>query len=166
MQTPEYVGSSAARMIAGLALFMVLVVGGVWFLTLDPTTTGVGKLPSAENTKSSKPVKKSDAKTVDAGDFFYQAIGAAPEGEAAPRADLKLSYTLELKVAASKDEAEALIDDLSAHGVEAYYTPLSRQGHVVYRVRRGVFPTQKAASQAALALREQHKVAARVVKLQ
>lgn len=158
MQTPEYVGSSAARMIVALMVFVGVVTAGVWFAVRP---TGV-----AEKLNETKEVAETAATESDS-PFFYKSIGIGPDAAtAAPSAPLKVSYTLELKVATSKDEAEKMIDELEAQGIEAYFTPLSRQGHVVYRVRRGIFPSQKAATKAAVALKEQHQVGARVVKLQ
>lgn len=168
MQTPEYVGSSAARMIVALTAFFGLVAAGVWWLALapEPEAASTAAAESPDSDKKTKDLRPSQAAD---GPFFYTAIGTTQTTEAvpvAPRPNPKLTYTLEIKVTKSKAEAEKLIDDLSAHGIEAYYTPLSRQGQVVYRVRRGVFPSQKAASRASLALKEQHQIATRVVKLQ
>ena len=166
MQAPESVGSSAARMIVAISLFVAAVGGGVWAL---------GRLPhrNAEGAKISS--NSADVKQASDNRFFYKAIGQAPAADkdvpaAAPLADgkspLKTSYTLEIKVTTSREEAEQLIDTLHAMGVEAYYTPLARAGRVVYRVRRGIYTSAKDASQAALAIAAQGHVKAKVVKLQ
>jgi hypothetical protein len=162
MQTPEYVGSSAARMIAALTAFLLVVGAFAWWLAAGPRPAR--NAATAQKSEAAPQVSDGDA---DSGAFFYLAIGTTtPVAYEAPKAGQKLSYTLEIKVTRDRNEAETLIDVLAKDGVEAYFTPLSRQGQVVYRVRRGVFPTQRAAAAAQLALKEEHKLATRVVKLQ
>jgi len=78
----------------------------------------------------------------------------------------KDSFTLEIKVASSREEAEHIIDDLHAQGVEAYYTPLTRSGRLVYRIRQGLFANQKDADLAAIAVQKRYALTAKVVKLQ
>ena len=164
MQTPEYVGSSATRMISGLAIFFALVTTGVWLATRGPSSDDS---KSASAPKGSETSKASAQYLAGPNHVFYKTIGGAPEGTVpAPNLATKQSYTLEIKVTSTREDAEKVIDGLTAQGVEAYYTPLSRQGHVVYRVRRGVFTSHKAASLAAIALKEQHHVGTKIVKLQ
>ncbi len=148
-----------------LLLFTGLVLSGV---------AAVGLLPHVTKGKVNSP----EAVTPAAGDgddeasFFYDAVGRSPQESAAQapaRGHLpggKVSYTLEIRVAASRDDAERVIDELHGRGIEAYYTPLARAGKVVYRVRRGIFPSQKEADRAALAMKQEHAVDAKVVKLQ
>ena len=75
-------------------------------------------------------------------------------------------YTLEIKIASSKQEAERLIDMLTDMGVRAYYTPLSREGRVLYRVRRGVYPSSRRATVAQRELRSRYKLQAKVTRLE
>jgi cell division septation protein DedD len=166
MQAPESVGSSAARMIVAITLFVAAVGGGVWAL---------GRLPKRRADDAKISISSNDLKQSRDKSFFYEAIGQAPAADkdapaAAPllagKASPKTSYTLEIKVTTSREEAEQLIDTMHAMGVEAYYTPLARAGRVVYRVRRGIYTSAKDASQAALAIAAQGHVKARVVKLQ
>jgi len=101
--------------------------------------------------------------------FFYDVVGGGPRvatsSASTGRGEPKSSYTLELKVATSREEAEAAIEAYQKAGIEAYYTPLARGGKVVYRVRRGIYTNQKDANKAALALKDAN-VGEKVVKLQ
>jgi septal ring-binding cell division protein DamX len=153
------------RMLLAFAVFVAAVGGGAWALGHMPH-----KVPdTALATAKAKPQADEP--------LFYQTIGQAPDSnepslpddadtsdQAAPGA--KVSYTLELKVTSKRAEAEALIDELHDRGIEAYYTPLTRGGKVVYRVRRGIYSNQKEASQAAVELAAAGKLPAKVVKLQ
>lgn len=152
-------------MIFALTAFVAAVTAAVWI--------AVRPAAEPENINNSRSVSAEPAEAAGAkSPFFYKSIGNAPDAAPGPETaqattpPMRVTYTLELKVAATRDEAESMIDDLEARGIEAYYTPLSRQGQVVYRVRRGVFPDQKAAGRAAVALKEDHQIGARVVKLQ
>lgn len=161
MQAPEnpqsYVGSAAARMIVALCVFLGAVGAAAWYLA--------GGSHEADKVNENK--EKVAAAEAEAPGFFYKAIGQAPEAPVtAPAGDGKTSYTLELAVESSREAAEARVEGLRAKGVEAYYTPLSREGKVVFRVRRGIFPTHKEASRAAVALKKQHELSADIVKLQ
>lgn len=169
METPQYVGSSAARMIAALTVFLGLVVVVVLMLTDKPGTIKQKIHKSKELANSAATGSTGDTQEA----FFYDVVGRAPAdfGPEAGEPEVKgphpkVSFTLELKVATSKDEAEQFIDLLKEQGIEAYYTPLTRAGKVVYRVRRGIFTNEKVAVKAVTALKTQHNLDARVVKLQ
>ena len=74
-------------------------------------------------------------------------------------------FTVEIKIAESRQEAEQVIELLRERSVEAYYTPLNQSGRIVYRVRLGVFSKRLVAEQVAAKLRLEQKVAARVTTL-
>lgn len=171
MATPPYVGSSAARMIVALMVFLGLAVIAVLMLT------GSSHVIKQKINKSKilSSVGEADSKASEAtkAAFFYDVVGRAPadfggteDADVPQRSRSKVSYTLEVKVATSKEEAEQLIDLLKNQGVEAYYTPLTRSGKVVYRVRRGIYTRAKDANRAMMALKDQHQLTTRVVKLQ
>ncbi len=171
MESPQYVGSSAARMIVALSVFLALAVAAVLMLTDAPGSIKQKINKSKTLTGITATRDGTSAETREA--FFYDVVGKAPEGafgeadgEPAKGPHPKVSYTLELKVATSKEEAEQLIDLLKAQGVDAYYTPLTRSGKVVYRVRRGIFTKAKDANRAMIALKDEHNLTTRVVKLQ
>lgn len=171
METPQYVGSSAARMIVALSVFLALAVVAVLMLTDAPGSIKQKINKSKSLTELSPAADGAAEESREA--FFYDVVGRAPEGafgdegaEEAKGPHPKVSYTLELKVATSKEEAEQLIDLLKAQGVDAYYTPLTRSGKVVYRVRRGIYTRAKDANRAMIALKDEHNLTTRVVKLQ
>lgn len=159
MNAPGLKGSSASRMI-------ITFIGFVACLCL------LAFLVVKHLTKPKQPSEFTSDMRDNAGEstFFYQTIGRAPasfhmdEGE--KPASPKVSYTLEIKVAKSQEEAEKIIDMLHNMGIEAYYTPLTRAGKVVFRVRRGIFSNRKLAQKAALALKQGKQIAAKVTKLQ
>ncbi|MBM4254257.1 MAG: hypothetical protein FJ146_20005 [Deltaproteobacteria bacterium] len=106
----------------------------------------------------------------ESGGFFYRSVGSIAASMAATKVEPKPTpealYTVELAVFEQKEEAETLVAALQAQGNDAYYTPLNHQGHVIYRVRRGLFPTEAEAEKAALAMRGQGQKGASVVSLQ
>jgi hypothetical protein len=75
---------------------------------------------------------------------FYQQIGDAPK-KSAPAPLAASSYTLELFVEPTKEEAVNRIKWLENKGVTAYYTPLQKRGRTFYRVRAGIFGTEEEA---------------------
>jgi septal ring-binding cell division protein DamX len=146
-------------MLVAVAVFVAVVAGGVLALGHLP-----GKL--SKNSKLQAP----DAGVGATPALFYSTIGqggveTGDAPDARPGAS-RSSYTLEIKVAKSREEAEELIDSLHLAGIDAYYTPLSRAGRVVYRVRRGIYTNQSEATKAAGALAQGAKIKAKVVKLQ
>jgi hypothetical protein len=144
------------RQLAALMVFAALLGGGIWWLVASET-----KITEIKD-------KLETAAGNDESDLFYDAIGRASTASL-PTPDTTVAaanYTLEVRVAKSREEAETLIDALQEKGIEAYYTPLSRAGKVVYRVRRGIFASEREAQRAALALKQTHKVPSRIVKLQ
>jgi hypothetical protein len=156
-----------ARLLLALFVFLAGVSGGAYWLLVKR-----GKSAHHGAVNQGEALNKSEASGSD--QFFYGAIGGGDEGElvAAPAAaeagkpEGRVSYTLELLVTTDRAEAEALIDQLKAKGVEAYYTPLSRAGRVVYRVRRGMFTNRKDADRAAGQLKLAAAHDAKVIKLQ
>ncbi len=171
METPQYVGSSAARMIAALMVFLGLSVIAVLMLT-DASGVIKQKISKSKSLNNNAITASSTAKATEEA-FFYDVVGQAPadfagdgETDVPTGPHPKVSYTLEIKVATSKEEAEQLIDLLKEQGVDAYYTPLTRSGKVVYRVRRGMYTKAKDATRAMVALKSEHNLATRVVKLQ
>lgn len=169
MESPQYVGSSMARMIVALSVFLALAVVVVLMLTDAPGSIKQ-KINKSKTLAELVPVGGGAGEDTREA-FFYDVVGRAPEGAFAEGEDSqephsKVSYTLELKVATSKEEAEQLIDLLKAQGVDAYYTPLTRSGKVVYRVRRGIYTRAKDANRAMIALKDEHNLTTRVVKLQ
>lgn len=80
--------------------------------------------------------------------------------------DSQNRYTLEFDVTSSREDAQALVDHLSVLGVEAYFTPLLQGTKVIYRVRRGIYPTEKIAMDDSIALKNEKKLATKVVLLQ
>jgi hypothetical protein len=146
-------------MLVAVAVFVAVVAGGVLALGHLP-----GKL-----SKNSK-VQGTEAGASSGPALFYSTIGQGGD-EAGDARDGRpglgrSSYTLEIKVAKSREEAEELIDSLHIAGIDAYYTPLSRSGRVVYRVRRGIYTNPGEAAKAAGALAAGSKIKAKVVKLQ
>ena len=101
-------------------------------------------------------------------DWFYDSIGQGSQltTSVKPAVKAENSYTLEIKLANSREEAEKIIGMLAKMDVQAYYTPVSRGGRVVYRVRRGLFPNKSLARKAAKKLRSQKNLATKVVVLQ
>jgi len=162
LPAPESRGPSTLRLILALTIFITAVLGSVFFAVGRPSS----RIP-VKNQRST--AAKDNGATADAA-FFYTSVGHAPAafhrttGEGSTLG--KDSFTLEIQVASSREEAEHIIDGLHAQGVEAYYTPLARSGRLVYRIRQGLFANQKDADLAALDVQKRYALTAKVVKLQ
>lgn len=102
-----------------------------------------------------------------ASELFYKSIGLAPQGfgGAVETEPLPARYTLEISSKQSQAEAEKVVEDLSAQGIEAFFTPLAREGRVLYRIRTGVFNDPTTAQSAQQALLKRHQVEAAVARL-
>ena len=74
-------------------------------------------------------------------------------------------FTLEFDIMSSQQEAEARILALEEKGIRAYYTPLSRDGVIVYRIRKGLYDTQEGAKNAAKKIQHSKKLKTAIVKL-
>lgn len=117
--------------------------------------------PAAEVLAKGADMPKDAAK-----DWFYDEIGQGATVQAVAPAQPTEHYTLEIKLASSREEAEKIINMLAEMKVQAYYTPLARKGRVYYRVRRGLFSNKDLAQQAAQKLRTDKNVSTKVVLMQ
>lgn len=108
---------------------------------------------------------QSQAETTDSEPFFYKSIGQTKPVNQIKQTQLGRRYTLEVKVAKTKVEAEKIIDMLGKMGLKAYYTPLNRGGTIVYRVRSGIYKNKKLAEKASIELRSKKQLANRVIQL-
>ena len=155
--------SPGIRLALAFGLFGILVAAGM---------VAISGLPQHGGKKV--PNKTAAAEDADDGSFFYQSIGHAgmPTDDTQPAttntAEIKEKtlYTLEFKISERREVAESMVATLHDQGIDAYYTPLSNGGRVVYRVRQGMFNDSNAAKSAAIALRQQRNVTATIVKLQ
>jgi|GEM_PF-6159365 len=103
--------------------------------------------------------------------LFYATVGTAPlDFGAGSLEDQKEfsseSYTLEIKIAYNRLEAEREVASLASRGIDAYYTPLQRGPQVVYRIRRGIFPDESLAAKASASLHAEKGLPTKVVRLQ
>ncbi len=96
--------------------------------------------------------------------LFYKELGRYQVKDSAPApADM---YTVAIKVTSSRSEAEELVKALRSRNIEAYFTPMQRQGRVIYHVRSGVFPSEQGATRLAADLQKANYDQAKAVKLQ
>lgn len=145
--------SMRARMIVTFSVFIAAITLGITILILSGETT----VDELKNTVTNQPAT-----------VFYKTIGQAPDLSTlsqGTKAVLQNTYTLEIKVANSRGEAEKIIDQLQRQGIKAYFTPLNRGGQIVYRVRYGIYKTQSAADKASIGLRASKQISNRVSKL-
>ena len=106
-------------------------------------------------------------------EFFYQVIGNIPTFNSRRSLihqkdsnERRQQFTLEVDVLESQREAETLLDSLRKDGVVAYYTPIHVGDRVIYRVRKGIYPSKKLASAAKASIASEHGIEARIVELQ
>lgn len=104
---------------------------------------------------------------VDPKAVFYRTIGNDVVDELPDDGDRVVSsYSLELAVFRSQEQASRMVTGLLKRGIRAFYLEVKggQQG-VVYSVRKGVFSSLAAARSASKALLAQRKLANRVVEL-
>ncbi|NRA43717.1 MAG: SPOR domain-containing protein [Oligoflexales bacterium] len=105
-------------------------------------------------------------------EFFYHVIGDIPSFEV-PRSrshssgkqEFLKQFTLEVDILETQREAELLLDALRKDGVIAYYTPIHIGDKVIYRVRKGVYPSKKLAKAAKASIASKHGIDSKVVEL-
>lgn len=102
----------------------------------------------------------------------YDTIGDSPAAAPAdaasvdPAASLpEEKFTIEIAKMGSREQAEAMIKSLAQKGLDAYYTPLLRDGRVIYRVRYGMFDTEASAKTAMKSLQAKHGLKASVSRM-
>jgi hypothetical protein len=104
--------------------------------------------------------------------LFYATIGdSRPEehgGVVAEDAQSHLSeakFTIEIAKLGTREQAEALIKNLAQKGLDAYYTPLLKDGRVIYRVRYGVFDTEILARSMLKSIQAKHSLKATLSRM-
>jgi len=140
---------------AGLLIATIIVRSAKVYLTNDQRGTGetTADIRKTVVTSPEKPV------------FYDQIGGASPAIQnKSPAAEVE-KYTLELKLLHSKAETERYLDSLAKSGITAFYTPLQREGRVVFRVRRGLYDKLDEAKKDAENLRQAHNISAKAVRL-
>lgn len=145
--------------IAGAAIFFFSALGVVAFLSLG------GRF---DLSRFRPPAKNISTENIDEVQPFYTSIGTSRfenhlRGDAAA---LRPTFTLEFSVFSNKSEAENMIDKLAKLGVDGYYTPFQREGRVLFRVRKGVYPNEQLALKAADDLLRVKSIDAKIVRLQ
>lgn len=133
--------------IIGLSL---LLLGGIWLLK-----QAVDEGHHITATKSETMIEP----------YFYQEIGTSrPKHKTSSELVSPLQqYTIELGAVKERGRAEDIVKQLHQQGIEAFYTPLNRQGQVIYRIRTGVFTRKDQAQGEAQRLRAQHQLETRVL---
>lgn len=78
--------------------------------------------------------------------YFYKEIGTTAKMETPRKKALPAEqYTAEIFVTRHEDKAKEFVISLHQKGINAFYTPLNRGGDVIFRVRSGIYPSQKQA---------------------
>jgi len=102
----------------------------------------------------------------------YTTIGDSPApgspdatGETSQDALPENKFTIEIAKMGSREQAESMIKSLAQKGLDAYYTPLLKDGRVIYRVRLGMFDTEVSAKSAMKSLQSKHGLKATVSRM-
>ena len=136
----------------GLLCFFILLGFGTFYLR----TNKIAKL------------SKSLGVEVKTNKLFYSSIGdiEIKESKVLP-VDIKDShrYTLEFKAVKTQKEAIDLVDHLTHRGLDGYYTPIQKNGELIFLVRQGIYNLRKDAQNVANKLLVQDKIKMRVAKL-
>ena len=79
--------------------------------------------------------------------LYYKTVGTASymPSENRPSTSQKQQFTIELGVARSQEEAATALEKWEKQGMKAYYTPFYDGKKVIYRIRKGVYHSMKAA---------------------
>ncbi|SMF79407.1 SPOR domain-containing protein [Pseudobacteriovorax antillogorgiicola] len=97
--------------------------------------------------------------------LFYFEIGTTPDSDLPAALPATPQYTVELSSSQNEKEAQRLVKKLSMEGVEAFYTPLNQRGHVVYRVRSGIYNSREQALKQASFLAREYRIKGQVERL-
>jgi|GEM_PF-2521698 len=102
----------------------------------------------------------------------YTIIGDSPSpgspdatGENIQDALPENKFTIEIAKMGNREQAETVIKSLAQKGIDAYYTPLLKDGRVIYRVRFGMFDTEVSAKAAMKSLQSKHGLKATVSRM-
>ena len=84
--------------------------------------------------------------------LFYKNVGNSPADfygyeEMTPQNHLQ--FTVELAITTSQEKANRVVNELGNLGIDAFYTPLHKKGHVFFRIRSGIFKSKAEARLAA-----------------
>lgn len=96
---------------------------------------------------------------------FYDSVGASPKPSFQNRIKQSSRFTIELANFTERDDAENLLLQLKARGIEGFYTPMRRGGQVIYRVRLGMFTNPDDAQKVLTKVNSAAKVNGVVAKL-
>ncbi len=131
-------------MVKNIKLSNVKKLGAVMFLFALSIVT-IQFLEVENTSKVKKPPKPTDP-------VFYNEIGTSPINDHSQISQKKKLYTIEISATKEKTEAQTLIEELKAKGINSYYTTFQRLGVVYFRVRTGIYPKKKLAEKAKLLL--------------
>lgn len=103
--------------------------------------------------------------------FFYSSIGSLKEEAEATDAgseneSIFHTYTLELNKTSDQAKAEESIEKYKALGLNAYYTPLRNSGHLIFRIRNGVYGDIKMASKDQRKILKKFGIKSKVIQLE
>lgn len=144
-----------------------LVLAFLAFALVIFTFTWVSSKEIRRKFVSEKTLSKSD--DYQYSKLFYLSIGHSPKTKAPLRSKnllmSKKKFTLAIRTLHSKSKANKLLRSLNKKGIQAYYSPINKEGHVVYHVRTGVYNSQKQASKAQKDLRKKKKIFSHVTRL-
>lgn len=96
---------------------------------------------------------------------FYETVGASPKPSFQNRIKQASRFTIELANFTEREDAETLLLQLKARGIEGFYTPMRRGGQVIYRVRLGMFTNPDDAQKVLAKVNSTAKVNGVVAKL-
>lgn len=76
----------------------------------------------------------------------YKQIGTSPIAPAEQQKKITQKlYSIELASTKNKTAAESLVQELKKKGIDAFYSPFHKEGHVRFRVRTGLYRSSKVA---------------------
>jgi cell division septation protein DedD len=155
-------GFKVAILITSLVACLTVVIRTAWILSAYEHKSDASS--SARESDHVAEMANGDSNALE--DVYYKRIGSSPKANHRKAKDaIAEGFTLEISMSNSRKAAETVVNKLAQKGVRAFYTPLTRQGKVIYRVRLGIFHDRSEAAFAAKKLFGQHQVKSRVAQL-
>ena len=149
---------TSLKLLASFSLFITLLATGITFLNknLEEIKSSLGDSKKLPSTRHQLP------------DLYYTMIGNYPDfstQKAKVKLPNKVKYTIELNHFATQRDAVKMLETLEKKGIDAFYTPLHNNNRVVYRVRKGIFSSEKEARRVAQQIKVSSGAQGQIVRL-
>ena len=150
-----------------IGLFFLVVVGGTFSAAILRKKFTQG-FQVRQTSKAPAVSQEMAPKTAEPKAVFYTSVGGSSNTNEAGLASEQISnrYTIEVAQVGSQTEAEQILLKMRSRGVDGFYTPVRRGGHVIYRIRLGVYANADDATKSLAKIAGSANINGRVARLQ